>query len=158
MAKVKTVAIVNFESVSGISTQVSRECEESFRGHFINAGFNVVERSKMNSILKEHEISQSGIVGGNLNVAKLSGAQALLFGEVTQNKRQVKMVEYYQSKKNPYTGKRERIRKIKRMKFFTFQINIRLVSAVSGSTILTLKNKRPERSYEMTSRTTLFTI
>ena len=41
------------------------------------------------------------------------------------------------------------------MKFFTFQVQVRLVSTSSGSTIMTVKNERPERSYEMTDSMTL---
>jgi len=41
------------------------------------------------------------------------------------------------------------------MRFFTFQVQARLVSTVNGSTIMTIKNERPERSYEMTSSWTL---
>jgi hypothetical protein len=155
MAKVNTVAIMNFDSADGIPSVVVTESEEAFRGHFIDAGKNVVERSKLRSILKEIERSQSGIVSSSEEIGRLTGAQALLFGTVTRNGEEVKWVEYIEYVKNQVTKETEKIKKTKRKKFFTFQIQARLVSTSSGATILTIKNEYPERSYEMTDSMTL---
>jgi aspartyl-tRNA synthetase len=84
-------------------------------------------------------------------IGKLSGAQALLFVEVTEYKEEVRRVKY-----NEYDKKtKKNIEKEKDKKFFTFQLNVRLVSATTGDVILTLKNKYPESSHEMTSTTTM---
>jgi len=66
------------------------------------------------------------------------------------------MVEYYEYVKNPVNKKEvEKVKKNKRMKFFNFQIQGRLISTANGATILTIKNEYPERSYEMTDSMTL---
>jgi hypothetical protein len=59
-------------------------------------------------------------------------------------------------KYNEYNKKtKKNIEKEKDMKFFTFQLNVRLVSTTTGDIILTLKNKYPESSHEITSTTTM---
>lgn len=154
-AKVKSIAVIDFETEPGIPGVVANECMESFRGHFIEVGKNVVERSKLNAILKEVERSQSGVVENSEEIGRLSGAQALFMGTVTRNSEDVRWVDYFEYVKNPATKETEKIKKIKKMKFFTFQVQARLVSTTNGSTIMTIKNERPERSYEMTSSWTL---
>lgn len=75
----------------------------------------------------------------------------MLFGEVTEYNEDERLVKY-----NEYDKKTKKyFEKEKMMKFFTFQLNIRLVSATTGDIILTLKNKYPENSYEVTDSTTL---
>ena len=63
--------------------------------------------------------------------------------------------EYHEYEKNPVTKETEKIKKAKRKKFFTFQIQGRLVSTANGAAILTIKNEYPERSYEMSDSMTL---
>lgn len=149
--KIDTIAIMTFESSEGVDKKVAKECEESFKGHFIKIKKKVVERDKLNAIVKEIEKSQTGLVKNPIEIGKLSGAEALLFGDVTENKEDVRLVKY--SEYNKKTKKS--VEKEKKMKFFTFQINVRLVSTTTGNIILTLKNKYPENSYEMTDSTTL---
>lgn len=155
MAKVDTVAVMKFDSSEGIPGVIVTECEEAFLGHFVDAGKKVVERSKLKTILREVERSQSGVVSNAEEIGRLSGAQALLFGTITRNGEEVKWVEYFEYVKNKQTKETEKIKKTKRMKFFTFQVQARLVSTTNGATILTIKNEYPERSYEMTDTMTL---
>ena len=156
MAKVDTVAIMDFDSAPGIPKMIATECEEAFRGHFVDIGKNVVERTKLISILKEIERSQSGLVSNSEEIGRLTGAKALLFGTITRNDEEVRWVEYYEYVKNPVNKKEvEKVKKTKRMKYFNFQIQGRLISTGNGATILTIKNEYPERSYEMTDSMTL---
>jgi curli biogenesis system outer membrane secretion channel CsgG len=155
LKNVKTIAVMHFERAGGIPASVSQDSEESFRAHFVNAGFNVVERDRLNSIMKEVEISQTGITGNSIQLGKMLDAQAILFGDITKYESQVRLVNYNEYVKDPFTRKSVKVEKTKNMKFFTFQLHIRLVSTLTGNTILTIKNKYPERSYEMTSSTTL---
>jgi len=156
MAKVNTVAIMDFDSAPGIPKMIATECEESFRGHVVDIGKNVVERTKLMSMLKEIERSQSGMVSSSEEIGRLTGANALLFGTITRNDEEVRWVEYYEYVKNPANKKEvEKVKKTKRMKFFNFQIQGRLISTANGATILTIKNEYPERSYEMTDSMTL---
>jgi hypothetical protein len=156
MAKVNTVAIMDFDTAPSIPKMIATECEEAFRGHFVDIGKNVVERTKLMTILKEIERSQSGLVSNSEEIGRLTGAQALLFGTVTRNNEEVRWVEYYEYVKNPANKKEtEKVKKTKRMKYFSFQIQGRLISTTNGATILTIKNEYPERSYEMTDSMTL---
>jgi len=145
------IAIMKFDTAAGINKKIAKECEESFKGHFLNINKKVVERDKLDAILKEIEKTQTGAFSNTIEIGKLSGAQALLFGEVTEYKEEVRRVKY-----NEYDKKtKKNIEKEKDKKFFTFQLNVRLVSATTGDVILTLKNKYPESSHEMTSTTTM---
>jgi hypothetical protein len=156
VAKVNTVAIMDFDSAPGIPKTIATECEEAFRGHFVDIGKKVVERTKLASILKEIERSQSGLVSSSEEIGRLTGAQALLFGTITRNDEEIRWVEYYEYVKNPANKKEvEKVKKTKRMRFFNFQIQGRLISTANGATILTIKNEYPERSYEMTDSMTL---
>ncbi len=156
MADTSTIAIMEFEKGRHIPKKVATECEDSFRGHFINAGKSVVERSKLDSVLKEIKRSQTGLVENSKEIGRLSGADALLFGNVTEYREEVKDVHYNEYVKDKYNPKKTiKIEKIKKMKFFYFQVQIRVVSTANGETILTLKNSYPERSYDMTSSITL---
>ena len=151
LKNINTIAIMKFEAGEGINKKVAKECEESFKGHFINLKKKVVERDKLDAIIKEIEKSQTGLMKDPIEIGKLSGAQALLFGEVTEYKEDVRRVKYLQYNKKT----KKNVEKEKNKKFFTFQINVRLVSSSTGEIILTLKNKYPENSYEMTDSTTL---
>jgi len=145
------IAIMKFETAEGIDKKIAKACEESFKGHFLNINKKVVERDKLDSILKEIEKTQTGAFSNTIEIGKLSGAQALLFGEVTEYKEEVRRIKY-----NEYNKKtKKNIEKEKDMKFFTFQLNVRLVSTTTGDIILTLKNKYPESSHEITSTTTM---
>lgn len=153
LKEINTIAIMKFDTEEGIDKKVGKACEESFKGHFLKINKKVVERDKMNSIIKEIEASQTGAFNNTIEIGNLSGAQALLFGEVAEYKEDVRRVKY-----NVYDKKtKKNIENEKDMKFFTFQLNIRLVSTKTGDIILTLKNKYPESSYEMTNSTTLTT-
>ncbi len=151
LKNINTIAIMKFEAEEGIDKKVAKDCEESFKGHFISLGKNVVERDKLNAIVKEIEKSQTGLYKDPIEIGKLSGAQALLFGEVTEYKSDVRRVKYLEYNKLT----KENVEKEKDKKFFTFQINVRLVSTTAGDIILTLKNQYPENSYEMTDSTTI---
>jgi hypothetical protein len=146
---------MDFDAAYGIPKTIVTECEEAFRGHFVDLGKSVVERTKLTSIIKEVERSQSGVVSNSEEIGRLTGAQALFFGTITQNGEDLKRVEYYDYVKNPITKETEKIKKTKKKKFFSFQLQGRLISTANGSTILTIKNEYPERSYEMTDSTTL---
>ncbi len=155
LEKVNTIAITDFDVAPGLPAMLATECEEAFRGHFLDAGKSVVERAKLRTVMREIERSQSGLVSSSEEIGRLTGAQALMFGTITRNGEETKRVEYIEYVKNPITKETDKIKKTKRKKFFTFQLQGRLISTSSGSTILTIKNENPERSYEMTDSMTL---
>lgn len=152
----QTIAVMRFETAPGIPTNVSMEAEEAFRGHFIAVGKNVVEREKLRAILAEIEKTQAGMVSDPGRIGHLAGAEGLLFGTVTQHGEDVRWVTYYETKKDKNNPKKtHRVEKRKRMRYFAFQVSVRLVSTKTGTTILTMKSEYPERSYDIDSSMTL---
>ena len=93
------------------------------------------------------------------------GAEALILGTRVvpdENDKRLKLYEitagydkFEVAQETKEKVAKQNIEKEKDKKFFTFQVNIRLVSTADGNVILTLKNKYPESSYEMTDSTTL---
>ena len=59
--------------------------ENLFAKYFIRAGFKVVERAQLESILREHHISVSGYLDPNTTreIGRILGVDALLIGEVS---------------------------------------------------------------------------
>jgi len=59
--------------------------ENLFAKYFIQAGFKVVERAQLESILREHHISVSGYLDPNTTreIGRILGVDALLIGEVS---------------------------------------------------------------------------
>lgn len=153
--KIRTIAIMKFDAAPGIPAVIVTECEEAFRGHFLDVGKGVVERAKLRSIMREVERSQSGLVSSSEEIGRLSGAQALMFGTITRNGEETRLVDYIEYVKNPATKETEKIKKTRKKRFYSFQIQGRLVSTSTGAAILTIKNENPERSYEMTDSMTL---
>lgn len=151
IARVKTVAVMDFETSPSIPRVIGTDCEETFRGHLVNLGMTVVERKQLKSVLKEIERSQSGLVENSREIGRLAGADALLFGTVTQNHEDVRWVTYYEYQKSKYSKEVKKIEKRKQEKVFTFQLQIRMVSTATGDVIMTLKNKYPERNFDIAS-------
>ena len=48
--------------------------------------FELVERSRLNDLLKEQGMSESGLLDGNMNVGGVSGVDYLLYGTITELK------------------------------------------------------------------------
>lgn len=59
--------------------------ENLFAKYLINAGFKVVERARLESVLREHHISVSGYLSPETTreIGKILGVDALLIGEVS---------------------------------------------------------------------------
>tara|TARA_B100002003_G_C14009921_1_gene487265 strand:- start:27 stop:860 length:834 start_codon:yes stop_codon:yes gene_type:complete len=77
---------------------------------FLQYGFNVLERSRLESIIKEQKLYFSGTLDSNqpIKIGKLLGVKAVVVGEVgefstLQRKREARIVPYI----NAYTGKQE---------------------------------------------------
>lgn len=155
ISRVKTVAVMDFETGPHVQQVVATDCEDSFRGHFVNLGMTVVERKQLKSVIKEIERNQSGLVENSREIGRLAGADALLFGTVTQSREEVRWVTYYEYQKIKNTKETIKIEKRKQEKVFSFQLQIRLVSTASGDVIMTLKNTYPERNFDIGSSMTL---
>lgn len=163
LRQIKTVAVLPFTVEKGISEKAGRDSTESFKSHMIRAGFTLVERQALDKILKEKELSMSGLTAGkSIELGQLLAADGLLEGQVTRHDMEtvdasIQLSAYgpdaYKPEKDPKDGtffqkNGEWYRKT-RLKIFRFQIFVRLLSARDGGVVFTLQNANPEMKYEV---------
>lgn len=156
----KTVAVMPFSS-SVADTKASRESTEMFRGAMIAAGFKVVEREKIDKILKEKELAQTGLVENKaLEAGAFLGAEATMLGEIVAHEMKSETSEHELSSEGPgkYDPKLDKgdgvfikrgdkwFKKDKR-DTFQFQVVVRLISNIDSQTILTVQNEYPVQTY-----------
>ncbi|MBN8220031.1 MAG: hypothetical protein J0L53_03855 [Spirochaetes bacterium] len=165
LREMKSVAVMPFTSTVA-DAKVTRECTELFRGSMLSGGFQVVEREKIDKILKEKELAQSGLVDNKaIEAGQFLGAQGTMLGEITAHEVKSDTIEaelpldgpgkydprldkgdgvFSQREVRP--GEKRWYKKDKR-DTFQFQIVVRLISNVDGQTVLTLQNEYPVRTY-----------
>ena len=79
----KIIAIKDFEVIMGQNKEVAKYVQEDVTTALVNSGqFNVVERSKLKSVLDELQLAQTGLVdpASVKQVGKLLGADIILTG------------------------------------------------------------------------------
>lgn len=79
----KTIAIKNFEVIVGKNKSVAKYIQEDVTTALVNSGqFNVVERSKLKTVLEELELNQSGVIDPDeaKKAGKLLSADVILTG------------------------------------------------------------------------------
>lgn len=79
----KIIAIKDFEVIMGTNKDVAKYVQEDVTTALVNSGqFNVVERSKLQSVLDELAMAQTGLIdpAGVKQVGKLLGADIILTG------------------------------------------------------------------------------
>lgn len=153
LKQIQSVAVVPF--TSGITdAKINRECTEAFRSSLIAAGFRVVEREKLEKVLKEKELAQTGLVENKaIEAGQFLGAEATMFGEITAHSASSDeiTVEDHSPQPPPPPGTspldRPKRYKKERRDSFQFQVVVRLVSNVDSQTALTLQNEYPVRTY-----------
>jgi TolB-like protein len=82
-----TVAVVDFTDLEGNVTQLGRFIAEEFSTALAGAGkgFKVVDRTHLNSIIKEHKLSATGLIDPKTarKLGEIIGVQALITGTLT---------------------------------------------------------------------------
>lgn len=161
----KTVAVMPFSSATA-GDRVTRECSELFRAALISAGMQVVERERIDKLLKEKELAQSGLVDNKaIEAGQFLGAEGTMLGEITAHEMKSESYEselppegpgkydakldkgdgiFFQREIRP--GEKKWFKKDKR-DTYQFQIVVRLISNVDSQTILTVQNEYPVRTY-----------
>ncbi len=79
----KIIAIRDFEVITGRNKEVAKYVQEDVTTALVNSGqFNVVERLKLQSVVDELQLSQTGLVdpAGAKQIGKLLGADIILTG------------------------------------------------------------------------------
>ena len=86
--KLMRLAVIEFQSGSGVSKSLAKDISELMYTELVNTGyFTVIERSQMKSVLKEHELQLTGIMGDTkdaVEFGKLLQANKILTGRVTK--------------------------------------------------------------------------
>jgi len=133
MKSIKTVAIAPFTSIPDLKKGILSEAEGNFRAALVELKYKVVEREKLNAILKEKELAMTGVTAENAkSIGALLGADAILIGEVISYDESQREAEDFHTKK------------VEVKTFYKFQIIVRLVDVSTGAVILTIKNSQPE--------------
>ncbi|MCI5137554.1 MAG: hypothetical protein D3922_03870 [Candidatus Electrothrix sp. AR1] len=82
-----TVAVVDFTDLDGNVTQLGRFIAEELSGALAEKGqgFEVVNRSNLKLILKEHKLFEKGVIDGKaaMRLGEIAGVQALVTGTIT---------------------------------------------------------------------------
>ncbi|MBS0618938.1 MAG: hypothetical protein JSR44_12165 [Spirochaetes bacterium] len=156
LLQVQSVAVMPFTSTIA-DANVRRDTTQNFSSALIDSGLSVVEREKLDKLLKEKALAQSGLVDNKaLETSQFLGAQATLFGEITAYSR--KSEEYLRTVQaittfgpgtptgvmsvgNPHVTPTEQVPDTRET--YEFQVVIRLVSNIDGQTILTAQNEYP---------------
>jgi TolB-like protein len=86
-AKKSKIAVVDFTDLQGDVTELGRFIAEEFSIAIAGAGkgFRVVDRTHLNSIIKEHKLSATGIIDPKTarKLGKIAGVEALVTGTLT---------------------------------------------------------------------------
>lgn len=156
----KTIAVAPFASAVADS-KVTRECTETFRSAMVASGFKVVEREKLDKILKEKELAQTGLVENKaIEAGTFLGAEATMLGEITAHEVKSETVETELPAEGPgkydaalnkgdgtYLQRGGKWFKKDKRDTYQFQIVVRLISNSGSDTILTLQNEYPVRTF-----------
>lgn len=83
----KTVAVVDFVDLQGNVTELGRFLAEEFSVNLADAGkgFEVVDRTHLKTLLKEHKLTETGIIDPSTakKLGQIAGVDALVTGTIT---------------------------------------------------------------------------
>jgi TolB-like protein len=83
----KSIAVVDFTDLQGNVTELGRFLAEEFSVALSGAGkgFEVVDRTHLKSLLKEHQLAQTGLIDPSTarKVGEIAGVHALVTGTIT---------------------------------------------------------------------------
>jgi hypothetical protein len=141
MQSVKIVAIAPFTSTFNLKKEIFSEAEANFRSAFVKMNYQVVGKDKLDNLMKGKESDIATVTPENAKrIGKLTGADAILIGEIIKHEEETKESHFYSniSNRNPFSNKSHD--ELKYTTTYKFQIIVRLVDVSDGSVIITLKN------------------
>jgi len=161
LKKISSIAILPIDRAKGIPLSAAIESEEAFKSCFIQSGISIVERKKLAEILKEDELKMM-LPKYSDEMASLTGADALLIGQITQYCESISDIEYMGYDKDEMgfdithkvDEKNNKDIKLEKKKIkdkshdLNFKILIRLVSVSDGETILVMENSLSTKSFK----------
>ncbi len=83
----KSVAVVDFTDLQGNVTELGRFIAEEFSASLLSAGegFELIDRTHLQSLLKEHKLSTTGLIDPQTarKLGQIAGVEALITGTIT---------------------------------------------------------------------------
>lgn len=83
----KRIAVADFTDADGSVTKLGQFLSEEFNSTLpeVGQGFEVIDRSRVNILLRENKISSTGLTDPSnaLKLGKLAGIEALIYGTIT---------------------------------------------------------------------------
>jgi curli biogenesis system outer membrane secretion channel CsgG len=144
---VKIITIVPFTSEVSLKKEILREAEDYFKTAFVKMGYKISESDKLNQAMEKDNLSV--FTTDNVKrIGKLTGADAVLFGEITEHNEVTKEDMFYIGSFMSgvlYNKSHEEMKYVTR---YTFRIVIRLADVSDGSVILAMNNRYKEIKQE----------
>lgn len=108
-SRLKRIGVLTFD----YSGHEAIGAEDVFAKYLLKSGYRVVERSRLEAVMKEHKLSQSGLFAPDTvkKLGQVMGVDALLLGTMTTyqaERKNVVMVELKTTKRDPVFENRER--------------------------------------------------
>jgi len=133
LKKIRTIVVFPCQSHEDISDSVRNECELLFITKLTAAGFTVIDQNKVNTALKEKNLTINELTPENLlQIAHNLKADTIFQSEIINNSEENTLVRDYENE--PASIK----------KLLVFQMVIKLISVDTGSIILTIQNDNPQ--------------
>lgn len=147
LKSVKSIAVVPFTSKIKLKKEILTEAENYFKNAFIKMNYKVAESDKLNGSMGND--NPAVFTPENVKkIGKLTGADAVLFGEIQEHNEVTKEEMFYTGSFMAgvfYNKSNEEMKYVTR---YTFRIIIRLADVSDGSVILTMNNRYKEIKQE----------
>ena len=156
---VKTVLIVPFTSGMNLKKEIYNESEDTFRRALVKLNYKVIDRDKLDSMLKDKEYITTGLTPENIKkIAKRLGADSVLTGEIAEHREYVEVKRYHNSLiiGKYFLNSNHRDDDTKDITHFKFRIIVKLANAEDGSEIFTIKNRYDDYDAETFDDTPLY--
>lgn len=93
--KKKTVAVYGFEMIGRANDSYSRYATEKLTHELVESGkLLVIERSRINKVLKEQQLAMTGIIDANMaaKIGKILAVEGVIIGSINVNKNEVELI------------------------------------------------------------------
>jgi len=153
MKSIKTVAVVPFTSSSDLKKEILTESEEKFRTALTDLNYKIVDTEKTGILQKDKEFTINSITTENVKESgKLIGADAVMFGEITDCREVQYNTHFHSAHRFGKAGHHRNTDEIKPLINFKFRITVKLVDVSDGSVILSVRNRYDGSWYDEEQR------
>jgi curli biogenesis system outer membrane secretion channel CsgG len=149
MKSLKSVTVAPFVSRIKVKKEILSEAEGIFRTAFTKMDYKVAGKDKADELKKVKDADLSGFSAENAKrIGKLTGADAVLFGEIIKYEEETKERMFYPG----FIGTNKLSNKsgdeLRYITTYKFQIIVKLVNTSDGSVLMTASNRYNEIQQE----------